>query len=135
MLRTHGVPREALSAYLNPQQVISLQSLCERVFVHDAVLQYIVSLARESRHLPQLLIGASPRAGLALLRASKARALLCGRNFVSPDDVQRLLSSVFSHRLIPHPEIAIEEWIPEQVIQSLLQKVSYRGPELPRATG
>ena len=135
MLQTHGTPPPTLSAQLNAEQIIGLQALSDRIYAHDAVLEYIVMLSRESRSLPQLLVGASPRAGLALLRASRARALLRGRSFVSPDDVQALLPVVFSHRLIPQPELSFEGWTPEESIQQLLELVSYRGPELPRAGG
>ena len=76
----------------------------ERVFVEESVNRYVVALLRHTRADARLYLGASPRAGIALLRVAKARALADGRDFVSPDDVKALAEPVLAHRLILAPE-------------------------------
>ena len=86
--------------------VLALQDACARVHVAKALRDYIVALLGHTRADPRVELGASPRAGLMLLRASKARAVLEGREFVLPDDVQALARPVLAHRLVLAPEAA-----------------------------
>jgi MoxR-like ATPase len=74
------------------------------VYVEESVQRYVVALLRHTRADTRLYLGASPRAGIALLRVAKARALAAGRAFVSPDDVKAVAEAVLSHRLILAPE-------------------------------
>jgi MoxR-like ATPase len=74
------------------------------VFVEESLNRYIVALLRHTRSDPRLYLGASPRAGIALLRVAKARALMEGRDYVSPDDVKAVVAPVLGHRLILAPE-------------------------------
>ena len=75
-----------------------------RVFVEESLHRYVVALVRHTRDDPRLYLGASPRAGIALLRVAKARALADGREYVLPEDVQAVASPVLAHRLILGPE-------------------------------
>ena len=70
----------------------------------DALRDYIVALLARTREDPRVELGASPRAGLMLLRAAKARALLAGRDHALPDDVQQLVGAVLAHRIVLAPE-------------------------------
>ena len=87
------------------RQVISLdefQNICqatEKIFVHDAVYEYMVSLVEKTRNNPLFSMGASPRASIALLRMSRAMAVLSGRDFVTAQDVQNVLADVLGHRV------------------------------------
>ncbi|MDI9260584.1 AAA family ATPase [Alicyclobacillus sendaiensis] len=90
----------APDAVLDPDRVVSLQRLVRRIFVHDEVLQYAVSLARRTREHDQISLGASPRSAVWLVRLSQALALLAGRHFVTPDDVQEAFVPVMRHRLV-----------------------------------
>lgn len=87
------------------RQVISLEefrNICqatEKVFVHDAVYEYMVSLVERTRRNPLFSMGASPRASIALLRMSRAMAVLSGRDFVTAQDVQNVLADVLGHRV------------------------------------
>ncbi|MBD5490753.1 MAG: MoxR family ATPase [Lachnospiraceae bacterium] len=87
------------------RQVISLEefrNICqatEKVFVHDAVYEYMVSLVEKTRNNPLFSMGASPRASIALLRMSRAMAVLSGRDFVTAQDVQNVLADVLGHRV------------------------------------
>ena len=87
------------------RQIISLEefrNICqatEKVFVHDAVYEYMVSLVEKTRNNPLFSMGASPRASIALLRMSRAMAVLSGRDFVTAQDVQNVLADVLGHRV------------------------------------
>jgi MoxR-like ATPase len=76
----------------------------KRVFVEESVNRYVVALLRHTRNDQRLYLGASPRAGIALLRVAKARALADGREYVLPDDVKAVAVPVLAHRLILGPE-------------------------------
>ena len=86
------------------------------VLVSDQVKEYIISLVNATRTSPELRLGASPRATLHLLRASRAWAALDGRDYVIPDDVQALAGPVLAHRLLPTAEAIVERQLPEQVV-------------------
>ncbi len=92
----HSNPIEALTPILNPSRLIQIQADIKSTHASDALVNYTLALIRASRTANQ---GLSPRAGMALLRASKSWAFLEGRNFVIPEDVQAVASVVLSHRL------------------------------------
>lgn len=92
---------DALPACLGPEALLDLQRRVTRVHTSEALVGYVQALLEFSRHSAHYASGLSPRAGLALLRAAKAWALLEGRNHVLPEDVQRLLPHVVGHRLRP----------------------------------
>src|SRR5438105_10416012 len=93
-----------LEAVADPTDVVALQDTAARVRASDALREYVVALLGSTRADPRVELGASPRAGLMLLRAAKARALLDGRDHALPDDVQALAEPVLAHRLLPAPE-------------------------------
>ena len=80
----------------------------ERVTVEDSVLDYVVRIVEESRRSPDLVLGASPRAGVHLLRAAKTAAAIDGRDFVTPDDVKSLAIPTLRHRIVLRAEAEIE---------------------------
>jgi MoxR-like ATPase len=100
MLKTHGVAGVDSPALLSAEEALTLQSIAARAHVEDDVLDYAVRLTRFTRSHPKVTLGASPRASLGLLRAAKANAVLNGRPFVTPDDVQAVAEPVLAHRLI-----------------------------------
>ena len=95
--RTHLTDR--LQAILPHDELVALQQAVEKVSASPALLDYLQRLLEQSRRMPGLLYGLSPRAGLGLLRAAKAWALMEGRNHVLPDDVQAVFPAVAEHRL------------------------------------
>src|SRR5690606_2911844 len=105
-----------------------LQDLAEGVHVADEVFDYILGLSAHTRSHPRVYLGASPRAGLALLRAAKAHALLRGRDFVLPDDVKALATLVLGHRIIVTPEAELDGTGGEAVIAEALERVPYKTP-------
>jgi len=90
---------DRLQAILPHDQLQSLQGAVDKVTASPALLDYLQRLLEQSRRMPGLLYGLSPRAGLGLLRAAKAWALMAGRNHVLPDDIQAVFPSVAEHRL------------------------------------
>jgi MoxR-like ATPase len=97
-------PLERLTPVASADDVMRLIELARGVFVEDSVSRYVVALLRHTRADDRLLLGASPRAGIALLRVAKARALADGRSFVVPDDVKAVADPVLAHRLILAPD-------------------------------
>jgi MoxR-like ATPase len=93
------------------------------LFVSEAVRRYVVALVEASRRTAHLRLGASPRAGLQLLRAARASAALSGRDHVLPDDVQALAAPVLAHRLLLTADAAIGRRSAEQVVADLLATV------------
>lgn len=95
----------------------------EKVSVTDEVRQFIVAVVRQTRELPSTTLGASPRAAVHLLMASRARALLAGRDFVTPDDVVDLAIPVLAHRLVLTPEAELERFTQADAIKAALAAV------------
>jgi MoxR-like ATPase len=106
MLATHeaGDRVEDLEPVVSAAEVLELQDAAIRVRASRALRDYIVALIRRTREDPRVELGASPRAGLMLLRAAKANAMLDGRDHALPDDVQALGHAVLAHRIVLAPE-------------------------------
>jgi MoxR-like ATPase len=125
MLEVHGSssPLEALEPVAKAEDMRDLIAAVRRVHVADVLKQYVISLVTATRSSPELRLGASPRATLHLLRASRARAALDGRDFVIPDDVQALALPVLAHRLLPSAEALVARQLPEQVLAAIVAQV------------
>jgi MoxR-like ATPase len=125
MLDTHGStsPLDQLKPVARASDVQQLVLAVRTVLVSDQVKDYIINLANATRTSPELRLGASPRATLHLLRASRAWAALDGRDYVIPDDVQRLARPVLAHRLLPTAEAIVERHLPEQVVDRIVAQL------------
>jgi len=125
MLDNHGSrsPLDQLSPVARASDVQDLVVAVRGVLVSEQVKDYIISLANATRNSPELRLGASPRAALHLLRASRAWAALDGRDYVIPDDVQRLARPVLAHRLLPTAEAIVERHLPEQVVDKIVAQL------------
>jgi MoxR-like ATPase len=110
MLRHHetGDRVGAVQPVATAAELLAVQDAARRVHASDALRAYVVALLTHTRRDERVELGASPRAGLLLLRAAKARALLAGRDHALPDDVQALARIVLAHRIVLAPE-AVEE--------------------------
>jgi MoxR-like ATPase len=106
MLRSHegGDRVDRVEPVATAADVLTVQDAARRVYASDALRTYVVSLLGRTREDPRVELGASPRAGLLLLRAAKARALLRGRDHALVDDVQELAGVVLAHRIVLAPE-------------------------------
>jgi MoxR-like ATPase len=101
--------------------------LIEKVYIKDELIRYIAELIDNTRNNPDLYLGASPRASLAILKTSKAKAAIEGRDFVTPDDIKSMCYPVLNHRIILHPDKEMEGYTEEDVIKEIIEKV-----EVPR---
>jgi MoxR-like ATPase len=126
MLRAHGVAAPEPLSVLSPSDVLQLQSIAARVHVEDDIYDYAVNLAAYTRAHPRVVLGASPRASLSLLRAAKAFGVISGRPFVTPDDVRHIANSVIAHRLILVPELEADSRARSALVEEAIQKVGYR---------
>lgn len=93
-------PLDAVAPIVNAEAIVALQQARREVHVSEAVLDYLIAIAQETRREDALAVGVSPRGSLALQRCAQARALIRGRDFVEPDDIKGLAPAVFGHRLI-----------------------------------
>ena len=121
--RTLVDPLTSLAPVADAATVRELVAAVGRLYVSDAVRRYVVALVESSRRSPDLRLGASPRAGLQLLRSARAAAALAGRDHVLPDDVQALAGPVLAHRLLLTPDAALGRRSAEQVVADLLATV------------
>lgn len=112
-----------LQPVANADEVFEAQRRVDEGTVVDDVVNYIATLARQSRRLFAVRLGASPRAAVYWLRVSKAWASLHGRNFVVPDDVKAVAKPILRHRLLLKPEAELEGLTPDTVIDALLDSV------------
>jgi MoxR-like ATPase len=112
-----------LPPVITTAQVEEMSELVERMYVSPAVKQYIVSIVRATRELPQLRLGVSPRGSVALARASQALAAADGRPFVTADDVKELLPFVLSHRMILAPEAELSGTTTVELLERVVTSV------------
>jgi MoxR-like ATPase len=103
-----GHPLTRLEATVDVADVAAMSAAVREVFVHDAVARWVVELVRATRRLDMVAIGSSVRGSLALNRASRAWAMLNGRRYVTPEDVERLFVPVLMHRLLFRPSFVAE---------------------------
>ncbi len=114
-------PIENLQSVITLEELRELQEQVRHVYVDHTIKQYIVDLSSRTRIHPSVYLGVSPRASIALMKASQAYAFLKNRDFVIPDDVQYLASYVFSHRIILKSEVKYGGQSPEGIIESIVK--------------
>ncbi len=95
-----GHPIELIKAVCSLEEVVEAQRAVRRVYTSPAILDYVVAIAHATRNHPQVSIGVSPRGSLALLHTAQARAVMAGRDYVSPDDVKAVAPAVLGHRIV-----------------------------------
>jgi len=110
-------------AVISQKDILDMQLMVDSVTVHDDIYNYIVSISNVTRSYPDLLLGASPRASIDLLKASKSKAYIEGRDYVIPDDVKKMVVPVLGHRLILSPEAKIERINIEFILEGVLKRV------------
>jgi MoxR-like ATPase len=120
--QTADPPLEGLEPVANAADAIALAEDAKAIFVEESLNRYVVALLRATRGDSRLYLGASPRAGIALLRVAKARALADGRAYLEPDDVKGVATAVLSHRLILAPEARSTGLTGEQIVRETLDK-------------
>ena len=124
--RGFGIDRgiaDRLSVVTSPAEVRAMQRRAERVLVDDHVLGYIATLVRKTRQWPTFSLGASPRAGVAILRGARAVAAMEGREYILPDDVQDVLLPALRHRVLLTPEAEVEGQSADELLTALIRSV------------
>lgn len=112
---------------LNGQKLAKYRKVIEGILIKDELVRYIANIVNETRHNPDLYLGASTRASLGILKTAKALAAMNSRNFVIPEDIQQATYPVLNHRIILTPEREMEGLQPEDVIKDMLSRI-----EVPR---
>lgn len=114
---------DAVQVVTGPEQIVRLQKEIEGVTVSEAVMDYIVAITAATRQSAELRLGASPRASRALYRAAKAYAAVCGRDYVTPDDVQTLAGPVLCHRLMLSAKAVMAGRTAEEVLAQIVGQI------------
>ena len=116
-------PLEALRPVTDVAQIRAMQTYVRSIAISDSIYDYILRLAQATREHSQIMLGLSPRGALTLARTAQALAATQGRDYVLPDDVKAIAPPVMSHRLLPHPEVRMNGFSADRLIESLLQSV------------
>src|SRR6059058_1809890 len=120
--QTGDPPLDSLQPVIESRDAVALADEARGIFVEESLNRYVVALLRATRGDSRLYLGASPRAGIALLRVAKARALADGRSFLEPDDVKAVAVAVLAHRLILAPEARSTGLDGAQIVRETLDK-------------
>ncbi|HDZ03593.1 hypothetical protein LCGC14_0127750 [marine sediment metagenome] len=116
-----------IDSVLSAEQIASYQQVIKDIIVEDNLLKYIAAIVNNTRTNANLYLGASPRASIAILEASKAVAAINGRDFITPDDIKKVVGPILCHRIILTPEREMEGYTAEKMIKDLIQTI-----EIPR---
>ncbi len=120
--QTTAPPLDTLEPVAGLEELVGAIDDARAIFVEESLNRYVVALLRHTRSSPRLALGASPRAGISLLRVSKARALSEGRDFVLPDDVKALAAPVLAHRMILAPEARSAGLTAQEIVQEAVDQ-------------
>ncbi len=119
----HRLTDAGLTPVLNPAQLTELRHEIDAITVEDGILTYITKISDATRHASDIALGASPRASIAMLVASKAYAAMQGRSYIVPDDVKMIALPVLRHRILLKAEAEIEGLDPDGIIKRILASV------------
>ena len=115
-------PIQQIQAVVDSSRLLKFQKEVWDIFVEDSLRDYMIRLVTSTREIPDLTLGASPRASLALFKASQALAAIRGRDHVIPDDIQALAPAVLTHRLLLSPEAELRGRTPQGVLADVIAK-------------
>ncbi len=129
--RKHEQKKDEIEEIVNPilsaKEIAKYQSLIREVVVEKNLISYIASIVNNTRTNANLYLGASPRASIAILDASKALAAMRGRDFINPEDIKKVASPILSHRIMLTPEREMEGLTADQVVNQIVESI-----EIPR---
>ena len=121
--QTPAVQVESLTPFITQDELLEMRQILRQVYIEPSLLRYMAQLIEQTRQSKTIFLGASPRASVAIMQASRAYALLQGRDFVTPDDIKQVAPSVLAHRIILTAEAEMEELTPQRVVLALIEKV------------
>ncbi|MBU2903807.1 MULTISPECIES: MoxR family ATPase [Arenibacter] len=116
-----------ITSVLTADQIASYQETIKEIIIEDNLMKYIAGIVHNTRNNANLYLGASPRASIAIMDASKALAAINGRDFVTPDDIKKVATPILGHRVILTPEREMEGFTPDKVIKQIMETI-----EIPR---
>jgi len=116
-----------ITSVLSADQIANYQEVIKEIIIEDNLMKYIAGIVHNTRNNANLYLGASPRASIAIMDASKALAAISGRDFVTPDDIKKVATPVLGHRVILTPEREMEGFTPDKVIKQIMETI-----EIPR---
>jgi MoxR-like ATPase len=117
-------PVDSLEAVVTAAELKGCQEATKGVYVDPKVRAYLMQIVQETRQHEDLLLGASPRASIALFRCGQAMAALRGRDFVLPDDIKKIVAPVLAHRLVLKPESRLRRLTSDQVVDSIVAEIA-----------
>ena len=120
--RSH--PVDSLEEVITSEELVKCQQAVREVFIDPKVREYLLQIVHDSREHEDLALGGSPRASIALFRASQAMAAIRGRNFVQPDDVKRIVAPVMNHRVILRPESRLRKKTADSIMQEIVSEIA-----------
>jgi MoxR-like ATPase len=121
--RERGQDEPTLQKIVDAHELLAMRQTLETIFVHPDIERYIVELVQATRADGRVLVGSSPRGSLALLKLSRARAALEGRDYVIPDDVKSVAHIALAHRLILQPELWMKRLSERDIVSEILERV------------
>lgn len=125
--RKDALVLDNVAQILNAKQIAEYQHTIKKIIIESNLLKYIAAIVDNTRTNANLFLGASPRASLAIMNASKALAAMNGRDFVTPDDIKKIAPSVLRHRIMLTPEREMEGITADKVVQQIIETI-----EIPR---
>lgn len=114
---------ENLEPILSKEDLLAMRDKLQQIIVDDSLLRYIAQIVEATRNSRAIQLGASPRAAVATLQASKAFAMLAGRDFIVPDDIKAVALPVLQHRVLLTADAEMQGYTPQRVITGLIEKV------------
>ena len=124
---TQNALLQDVNKILSTSQIAEYRNIINQVMIDPKLVEFIAKIVNETRNNPSLFLGASPRASLAILKASKANAAIKGRDFVNPEDVLEMAAPVMRHRIILTPEKEMEGTTPDELVKNIITSI-----EVPR---
>ncbi|MBA7531040.1 hypothetical protein ES705_23251 [subsurface metagenome] len=113
----------SVTAITSGEEILAAQKLMNMVYIDDRILKYIRDIVLKTRNHPQIALGCGPRASLVLMKCSKARAAILGREYVTPDDVRALIIPALNHRILLKPEAELEGLDVKSVIKNIVEDI------------
>jgi MoxR-like ATPase len=114
---------DAVQPVLQAEQIASIRRQVKGIIIDERLLQFIARLVNQTRHNKSIYLGASPRASLAIMNASKAMAAINGRDFVTPEDILEVVPPILRHRIILSPDKEMEGISEDTVLKQIIQSM------------
>lgn len=127
--RIDVIERWPIKAVASAEDILEASKMLNNVYIEDSLIDYIVDIVERSHGYPEVRLGASPRAVIALVKLSRAIALMSGRDYVIPDDIKKIAKPVLRHRILLRPEAGLENEIDSDIIvDNILNEVAVPSP-------